>query len=406
MKQSSFPASLEDGLFGVFHMLTQQQIDLVKGTVPVLAEHGVALTTHFYARMMKGNPELRQVFNQGHQRAGRQQASLAGAVLAYAQNIENPAVLIDAVKHIANKHASIGIRAEHYGIVGRHLLASIQEVLGDAATPELIDAWAAAYGQLADLMIGLESDIYRQSALADGGWSVWRGFRIAEKKRDTATVTSFVLVPVDGGPVMAVKPGQYISVRLHVKSENLVQPRQYTVTDAGERHLRISVKRIAAAGDRPAGMVSNALHDEFAEGDLIDVMPPLGEFVLQPERPAVFVSAGIGITPMVAMLRAAAAENRPVTFFHVCRDDNDFALGAEVREMMAGLADGRLVLRRTAVEGRPGDDDYAALVRPDAVYYLCGPADFMKAAAAGLLKAGVADADLRAELFGTGFLSL
>ena len=387
-------------------MLTQQQIDLVKATVPVLAEHGVALTTHFYARMMKGNPELKQIFNQGHQRAGRQQASLAGAVLAYAQNIENPGVLIHAVKHIANKHVSVGIRPEHYGIVGKHLLASIQEVLGDAATPELIDAWAAAYGQLADIMIGVEGDLYRDNAMAEGGWSTWRSFRIAEKTEETPTVTSFVLVPADGGPVKAVAPGQYVSVRLHVASEGLVQPRQYTVSAATPEKLRISVKRIAAKGDLPAGMVSNALHNDYQVGDFVDVAPPVGEFVLEADRPAVLVSAGIGITPMVAMLRACAAEDRPVTFFHVCRDNEDFALANEVREFCGKLSDGRLVVRLTGTEGRPTDADYAALVRPDAVYYLCGPADFMKAAAAGLRKAGVADADLRAELFGTGALTL
>ena len=145
-------------------MLTTRQIELVKATVPVLREHGVALTTHFYKRMLSHNPELRNVFNQVHQARGHQQKALAGAVLAYAENIENPAVLLPAVKFIASKHATIGIRAEHYPIVGKHLLASIKEVLGDAASDELIDAWAAAYGQLADLLIKVEGDIYNLKA--------------------------------------------------------------------------------------------------------------------------------------------------------------------------------------------------------------------------------------------------
>ena len=102
-------------------MLTKKQIELVKATVPVLREHGVALTSHFYKRMLSHNPELRQVFNMGHQRAGFQQQALAGAVLAYAENIENLQPLLGAVAHIANKHVSVGIRAEHYPIVGKHL---------------------------------------------------------------------------------------------------------------------------------------------------------------------------------------------------------------------------------------------------------------------------------------------
>lgn len=126
-------------------MLTPRQIELVKATVPVLREHGVALITHFYQRMLNGNPELRNIFNTAHQAHGQQQKALAMAVLAYAENIENPAVLMPAVEHIATKHCTLGIRAEQYAIVGRHLLASIKEVLGEAATDELVEAWAAAY---------------------------------------------------------------------------------------------------------------------------------------------------------------------------------------------------------------------------------------------------------------------
>ena len=138
-------------------MLTENQIALIKASVPALQEHGVAITTAMYRRMHALNPEMRQLFNQGHQRAGRQQMSLAMAVLAYAQNIENLSVLGDAVKHIASKHVSLNIRPEHYPIVGGHLLEAIKEVLGDAVNDELLDAWAAAYGQLADLLIKVEA---------------------------------------------------------------------------------------------------------------------------------------------------------------------------------------------------------------------------------------------------------
>lgn len=87
------------------------------------------------------------------------------------KNIENLQPLLGAVAHIANKHVSVGIRAEHYPIVGKHLIASIKEVLGEAATDELLDAWAAAYSQLADILIETEKSIYDKNAVAEGGWT-------------------------------------------------------------------------------------------------------------------------------------------------------------------------------------------------------------------------------------------
>src|ERR1044071_504597 len=127
--------------------MTIQQKELIKSTVPVLKEHGVALTTHFYNRMLTHNPELKNVFNSGNQQNSLQSTALAMAVLAYAENIDDPSVLAKAVNKIANKHTSLDIRPEHYSIVGKHLLASISEVLGDSATTELVDAWATAYNE-------------------------------------------------------------------------------------------------------------------------------------------------------------------------------------------------------------------------------------------------------------------
>jgi nitric oxide dioxygenase len=121
------------------------------------------------------------------------------AVLAYAENIDDPSVLAPVVHLIANKHASLGIRAEHYPIVGHHLLESIKEVLGDAATDELISAWAEAYGQLADIFIDAERKLYAEATQAKGGWSGWRSFRVKSKHVESEEITSFYLHPLDGG---------------------------------------------------------------------------------------------------------------------------------------------------------------------------------------------------------------
>ena len=239
-------------------MLTPHQIELVKATVPVLQAHGVDLTKHFYARMLSKNPELRNVFNQAHQARGAQQQALAAAVLAYAQNIEHPENLLGAVKQIAQRHCSLGIRAEQYQIVGHHLIESIKEVLGAAATPELIDAWTAAYGMLADILIKAEQDIYNQQTAAQGGWSGWRPFECVNRVQESEDVVSFYFRPTDGGPVPNYLPGQYTTVRVFSKAMQIAQPRQYTLSQAaGSGMLRISVKLVLGTQGAPDGLVSS-----------------------------------------------------------------------------------------------------------------------------------------------------
>lgn len=385
-------------------MLTKQQIELVKATVPVLREHGVALTSHFYKRMLSHNPELMQVFNMGHQRAGFQQQALAGAVLAYAENIENLPALLGAVAHIANKHVSVGIRAEHYPIVGKHLIASIKEVLGDAATPELIDAWTAAYMQLADVLIGAEKAIYDKNAVAEGGWTGWRFFKVAEKSKQTDNVTSFKLVPVDNGKIPEVKAGQYISVRVFVKGQDLIQPRQYTVVKADATSLTIAVKKVEAVEKSPAGMVSNTLHNDINEGDVVEVSFPVGEFNLpEGNGELCLLSAGIGITPLFAMLKEAVQKDptRKISFVHVCKNKEAIPFREELA-LVVKEGNVSFEVFETSEHGRPSEDFFKSLVSQGADYCICGPVPFMKLAASELVKNGVAENKIHAEKFGTG----
>ena len=385
-------------------MLTKQQIELVKATVPVLREHGVALTSHFYKRMLSHNPELMQVFNMGHQRAGFQQQALAGAVLAYAENIENLPALLGAVAHIANKHVSVGIRAEHYPIVGKHLIASIKEVLGDAAIPELIDAWTAAYMQLADVLIGAEKAIYDKNSVAEGGWTGWRFFKVAEKSKQTDNVTSFKLVPVDNGKMPEVKAGQYISVRVFVKGQDLIQPRQYTVVKADATSLTIAVKKVEAVEKSPAGMVSNTLHNDINEGDVVEVSFPVGEFNLpEGNGELCLLSAGIGITPLFAMLKEAVQKDptRKISFVHVCKNKEAIPFREELA-LVVKEGNVSFEVFETSEHGRPSEDFFKSLVSQGADYCICGPVPFMKLAASELVKNGVAENKIHAEKFGTG----
>lgn len=401
-------------------MLSPQIRALVKGTAPVLKTHGVALTKHFYARMFRHNPELKHVFNQGHQAGGEQQQALAGAVAAYAEHIDDPSVLMPVVTRIVHKHVSLGIRPEHYQIVGKHLLASISEVLGEAATEELLAAWAAAYGQLADLLIAEEARLYAESAAKPGGWTGWRAFRVVGKQRESAEITSFYLAPADGGEVPAYRPGQYVSVRVFVPELGLMQPRQYSLSDApGQDRLRISVKREAAGADTPAGRVSNALHDRLEEGGVLDVAPPQGDFHLREDgnAPVVLLSGGVGLTPMVSILNHLVGLNdeRQIRFVHGCRNNSVHAMRDHVNGIAAERANVRKAVFYEEVGhgDQPGRDyDYAGrvdlnairdeVIVPGADYYLCGPAGFMRAQREALTGLGVPADRIHAEAFGSG----
>ena len=198
-------------------MLSVQDRAIIKATVPLLESGGEALITHFYRMMLSEYPQVRPLFNQAHQASGDQPRALANGVLMYARHIDQLDQLGDLVAKIINKHVALQILPEHYPIVGGCLLRAISEVLGsEIATQEVIDAWAAAYNQLADILIGAEAAIYDEKAQAPGGWRGAREFRLVQKVEESAEITSFYFEPLDQGPILAAEPGQYIGLQLFI----------------------------------------------------------------------------------------------------------------------------------------------------------------------------------------------
>ena len=400
--------------------MTIEQKELVKGTVPVLRENGVALTTYFYNRMLTKNPELRNVFNAANQHTGAQPTALAMAVLAYAEHIDNPFVLAHAVNRIANKHVSLDVRPEQYAIVGKHLLASIGEVLGEAATPELIDAWLMAYQQLAGIMSGVEASLYGSSVAKEGGWSGWRPFVVKQKIQESQEITSFYLYPSDAGKVADFIPGQYITVRVFVPELNVFQPRQYSISCAPNgSYYRISVKKEHGNRQRPEGYVSNLLHNSIQEGAVIEVAAPSGDFVLDIDKvnPIVFISGGVGLTPFMSMLDylISAGKHRPVTWIHGCRGYQVHAFKDSVREL--GKKHGSMSVHTfyDRIEQEIEDGYYEGFVdlakveqalNPDADYYICGPGAFIKKHFDYLCSKGVKRNTIHFEEFGPATLAI
>lgn len=298
-------------------MFTDQQRAIIKATVPLLESGGEALTTHFYKMMLSEYPEVRPLFNQANQASGAQPRALANAVLMYARHIDRLEALGPLVGQIVNKHVALQILPEHYPIVGTCLLRAIREVLGaDIATDEVIDAWAAAYGQLADILIGAEESAYKHNEQAQGGWRGARTFKVVRKEPESTQVTSFYFEPEDGGAVLDFIPGQYLGLKLNIDGQEL--RRNYSLSAlANGRGYRISVKR------EGQGVASTHLHDNLQVGDRVELFPPAGHFTLQDsQRPLVLISAGVGITPTLPMLESALTTGRPITFIHSARNAN------------------------------------------------------------------------------------
>lgn len=214
------------------NQLDAKTIEIVKSTVPVLAEHGETITKRFYEMMFANHPELLNVFNHANQKQGKQPRALANTVYAAAQYIDNLEAILPVVKQIAHKHRSLQIKAEQYPIVGKHLLLAIKEVLGDAATDEIIDAWGKAYGVIADVFIRVEHEMYKETAAQKGGWNGFRDFVIEKKVSESDVITSFYLKAKDGAPISDFRPGQYISVRCRIEGEEYTHIRQYSLSDA------------------------------------------------------------------------------------------------------------------------------------------------------------------------------
>jgi nitric oxide dioxygenase len=392
-------------------MLSDRARPVVEATLPVVAENIGEIAQRFYRHLFDAHPELLDgVFNRGNQAEGTQQVALAGSVAAFASTlVQSPEQLPEQLlNRIAHKHASLGIRPEQYEVVHEHLFWAIVDVLGDAVTPEVAAAWDEVYWLMAYALIHQERGLY--SARGVRPERVWRDWRVAEKVAETDDVVTFRVRRVDDRLVKGSLPGQYVSVKVRMP-DGVHQPRQYSLTRADDgEHRHFSVKRVHGDG-KPDGEVSNHLCDRVQVGDTLTLSLPFGDVVLDDWRPAVFVSAGIGITPMAGMLSHLrhAGSGLPITLLHADSDESSFALRTQVLDDVRALPNATVhvwyesgAASALPVDGvHAGTMDVGAIDLPDgAAYYLCGPLPFMQAVRSGLVDRGVAPRDIQYEVFG------
>jgi len=148
--------------------LSPATIAIVKATAPVLVQHGVAITTRMYERLFV-DASIKALFDAAAQESGEQPRRLAAAIVAFAQNVDNLPALAGAVERMADRHVATHVRPEHYPKVAEALLPAIRDVLGEAATDEVLGAWGEAYWFLADVLIAREAQLYTDKAERESG---------------------------------------------------------------------------------------------------------------------------------------------------------------------------------------------------------------------------------------------
>ncbi|WPO78272.1 NO-inducible flavohemoprotein [Flavobacterium sp. KACC 22761] len=402
--------------------MNADQKELIKATIPILRSSGEDLTNYFYARMFKHHPELRNMFNMGNQANGRQKSALANAVLAYAENIDNPGVLLGVLRGIATKHRSLNIQPDQYKIVGTHLIASIGEVVGEAATPEILQAWTVAFYQLAQIMIDLEKELYIENASKPGSWNGWRKFVIKKIVEESAEIKSFYLYPEDGKAIADFHPGQFISVQVFIEELNLLQPRQYSLSSAfNPEYYRISVKRENGFASNPSGMVSNTLHSK-SEGEIISISSPAGLFHLEKDsqNPLVLISGGVGFTPMLSMLETNINElqNKKTVWVHGCRNESVHAFKNQISSLKQEVKWLETFTFYDTVENLENSSDQILQGRVDlhkckesilldeAKFYICGPELFIKSQYESLINLNIKTENIFYEEFGPQLINL
>lgn len=352
-------------------MLTEQEKDIIKQTVPLLKEKGTEITSIFYPKMFKAHPELLNMFNQTNQKRGMQSSALAQAVMAAAVNIDNLSVIKPVIMPVAYKHCALQVYAEHYPIVGKNLLKAIQDVTGLEEHDPVIQAWAKAYGVIADVFIQIEKEIYDQMM-----WIGFKPFKITNIKQESEDIKSFT-VETEEYDFSEFTPGQYITVDVSSDKLPYRAKRHYSIVSGKKNHLTFGVKRDVTTEHE--GEVSTILHDEIKEGDMINLAAPVGGFVLEnTTEPQLFLGSGIGVTPLVAMYEAASAKGLDTQMVQVAENEQHLPFKDNFNSIASHYDNAKLYTHLKDKQGYIGTEELQAFLANKPEIYICGGTKFLQ----------------------------
>ncbi|PZK58301.1 nitric oxide dioxygenase [Staphylococcus aureus] len=352
-------------------MLTEQEKDIIKQTVPLLKEKGTEITSIFYPKMFKAHPELLNMFNQTNQKRGMQSSALAQAVMAAAVNIDNLSVIKPVIMPVAYKHCALQVYAEHYPIVGENLLKAIQDVTGLEEHDPVIQAWAKAYGVISDVFIQIEKEIYDQMM-----WIGFKPFKITNIKQESEDIKSFT-VETEEYDFSEFTPGQYITVDVSSDKLPYRAKRHYSIVSGEKNHLTFGVKRDVTTEHE--GEVSTILHDEIKEGDMINLAAPVGGFVLEnTTEPQLFLGSGIGVTPLVAMYEAASAKGLDTQMVQVAENEQHLPFKDNFNSIASHYDNAKLYTHLKDKQGYIGTEELQAFLANKPEIYICGGTKFLQ----------------------------
>ncbi|SOC37797.1 globin domain-containing protein [Salinicoccus kekensis] len=362
--------------------------EIIKATVPALEEHGTTITTVFYQNMFKKHPDLLNMFNQTNQKVGDQPKALAFTVLQAARHIDDLEAIVPAVIGIAHKHRALNVKPEHYPIVGENLLEGIKEVLGDAATPEIMDAWEEYYGEIAQIFIDVEAGMYKEAE-----WDGFVPFKVTGKDQLSDDIVRYTVKSDEVD--FDVRAGQYITVKVDPSDYPYEALRHYSICSVHtEEGLQFAVKKEGT--DDTAGVVSHHMHDDVQVGDTLELSAPAGDFLLDPaDEKLLFIAGGVGATPVMAMIEEAIEAGKDPKFIYSVQNKGMHPFKDEMQEFGEKID---VKVKYSDDEGFLNHEDFEGL--QDRSVYICGSMHFMNAMIKVLHEVGFSEDNIHFEPFG------
>jgi len=356
--------------------LTPERLKIIGETAPAVAEKVIdgTIPHRFYEKMLGENPELRAFFNMSHHlsnvallkkarlsqpatlatAAPNQEAAfgqsmfssgqtqeqvLAKAVVAAVENLENLDEIMGPVQRIVHRHCALGILPEHYHHVHDNFLAATADVLGDAVTPAVADAWSGALLHVSEVFIEQEKALYDQTTAMQSNWDTREPaeFVVRDVERPASHMTSLYLERADGSPPPIYQPGQHITLCENPTDEQYFAPRHYTIAAPAPigNAIRICVRHLQGNDDKPAGQMSTFLNTAVNAGDKLKLRPPFGGFsadLATPFEQVAWVTAGAGITTALAMIAPMAQAGKRVVHWHADKDEASVPHADELSE--------------------------------------------------------------------------